>query len=201
VNCVYPDHNEYISSLFDNDLLKKEEIKKQMVDFYPSVWNKIYKKELFNNGVKFKKNVWFEDVEFLYKLFPYIGSIGVIKKTLINYIQRDGSITKTIDKRLYNYIDNWNGIIEFYKEKNFYNEYFSEIEYCYCRYLLATFIKNATGFEKKDFDYAVKIAIKNVKEKFPNYKKNKYLNKTKKGLYIKYFNTFFANILYLIKNR
>jgi len=171
-------------------------IKQMYIDMYPCVWNKIYKKKLFNNDIKFKEGVWFEDVEFLYKIFPYIKSIGVIKKPLNQYVQHQGSITKTYDDRLYNYIDNWNGILEFYKERNLYKEYYKELEYSYVRYLYATFIKQATNFEKEEYDKAVNKAIENVKMNFPHYKKNKYFYKSKKGIYLVLFNKKIANILY-----
>ena len=202
INYVFDKHIKQVSSLVENDLYDKKNIKKQMINIYPAVWNKIYKKELFEKGIKFKTGIWYEDVEFLYKLFPYINSIGVVKRALINYVQRDGAITRTFDKRLYNYIDNWNGIIDFYKENGFFEEYYSEIEYCYVRYLFATFVKGATNFPKKDFNEAVSKTFENVKEKFPNYKKNKYLSKvSSKNLYLKHFNKGFANLIYLIKRQ
>ena len=46
---------------------------------------------------------------------------------------------------------------------------------------------------------AVDFAIKNVKEKFPKYKKNKYFYKSPKGIYLVLFNKFIARILYKIK--
>lgn len=196
VNYVYEKNSKQVSSLIENDITSKQEIKEHMINIYPAVWNKIFKKELFDKGIRFKKSVWYEDVEFLYRLFPYINSIGTVKKSLINYVQRDGAITRTFDKRLYNYIDNWNGIIEFYKKNNFYEEYYNEIEYCYVRYLFATFIKGAKNFPKKEYKQAVDIAVNNVNEHFPNYKQNKYLKKSLKGLYLKHFNKFIAKILY-----
>lgn len=201
INYISDNESKCVSSLVETDLMNKNEIKKQMINIYPAAWNKIYKRELFDSGVLFKKNVWYEDVEFLYRLFPYINTIGAVKKPLINYVQREGAITKTFDKRLYNYINNWNGIIDFYKEKGFYDEYKDEIEYCYCRYLLATFLKQATNFSKSDYNMAVNEALNNIKSNFPNYKKNKYLNKTIKGIYIKFFNKFFAKILYIKNNK
>lgn len=188
---------KYISSEVNFDIYNKKEIKKQMINIYPVAWNKIYKKTLFNEKTKFKKGVWYEDVEFLYRLFPYVKSIGTVKEPLINYVDREGAITKTFDERLYNYIDNWNGIIEFYRKNNFYDEYKEELEYCYVRYLLATFIKNAAKFDRKNYNIAVEKALKNVKDNFPNYKKNKYLNSSLKGKYFKYFNHFVSNIVYL----
>ena len=124
---IYDDREVDAFSNINNDLLTKEEVKTCFLNIYPSVWNKIYKKELIkDNNILFKKGVWFEDVEFTYRLLPYINSIGVVKEKFYNYVQRDGAITRTFDERMYHYIDNLNGVVEFYKNNNFYNEYEKE---------------------------------------------------------------------------
>ena len=163
---------------------------------YPCVWNKIYKKSLFQKDIRFKKGVWYEDVDFLYKIFPYVKTIGVIKEPLNQYVQRPGSITKSIDKRLYNYVTNFNDLIVFYQERELYEKYHLELEYCYVRYLYATFIKQATNFDREEYQNAVDTAIKNVKEHFPKYYKNKYFYTNIKGIYLLMFNKLLANIIY-----
>lgn len=199
IRYVYENVSKEVSSQVDEDINDLDKIKAQMVNIYPAAWNKIYKKKLFENGVLFKKGVWYEDVEFLYRLFPYIKSIGTIKKTFVNYVQRDGAITRTFDERVYNYIDNFNGIVEFYKAKSFYDEYYSELEYSYVRYLYMTFIKTACNFDKKEYKKACKLAKKNVLEKFPNYKQNKYI-KGLSGFYLKHFNAITQKIVYTVYN-
>ena len=183
-------------SNINKDILTKEEIKKSMINIYPSAWNKLFNKRLFKNKVLFKEKVWFEDVEFLYRLYPYINSIGTVEDYLYNYVQRKGAITSTFDERLFHYIDNFNGIVKFYKEKKFFDEYEKELEYCYVRYLYATFIKQASNFkDKKMYKKAVEEAIKNVKKYFPNYRKNKYFYKSLKGIYLLLFNKFISKII------
>ena len=189
-------------SNINKDILTKEEIKKSMINIYPSAWNKLFNKRLFKNKVLFKEKVWFEDVEFLYRLYPYINSIGTVEDYLYNYVQRKGAITSTFDERLFHYIDNFNGIVKFYKEKKFFDEYEKELEYCYVRYLYATFIKQASNFkDKKMYKKAVEEAIKNVKKYFPNYRKNKYFYKSLKGLYLLIFNKFISNLLYCVRRK
>lgn len=198
LNYVYEDERIMkVSSKIEQDTT---DIKKTYINMYPCVWNKIYKKSLFKNNIEFKKGVWFEDVDFLYKIFPYVKTIGVVKEPLNQYVQRSGSITKTFDKRLYNYIDNFNGLVDFYKERNLYQEYQKELEYCYVRYLYATFVNQATNFNKEEYDKAVKKAIENVKSHFPKYRQNKYFYTSLKGIYLVLFSKTIANILYKIKN-
>lgn len=198
INCVYTNKTDIISSLIKDDIITEKDARKQMTNIYPAAWNKIYKRDLFKYGVNFKKGVWYEDVEFLYKLYPYIKKIGVVSEPLINYVQRDGAITRTFDKRLYHYIDNWDGIIEYYKKNDFYDKYKNELEYCYVRYIYATFIKGACNFPKNEFNNAVNIAINRVNSTFPNYKKNPYLKGGLKNLYLKYFTPLSANAIYLL---
>ena len=53
-----------------NDILTVNDKKKFMINMFPVIWNKIYKREKVGK-VKFKAGVWAEDVEYLYKIMPY----------------------------------------------------------------------------------------------------------------------------------
>ena len=200
LNYVFEDSNE-VKRAYSNIPEDTTDIKQAMINIYPAAWNKIFKKKLFNYKVRFKKGVWFEDVEFIYRLLPYVKSIGVVHEPFNQYLQREGSITKSADNRIYNYINNWNGIVDFYKEHNFYNKYYQELEYSYVRYLLATFIKQATIFPQEEYNIAVNKAITNVKEKFPKYRKNKYFYKSFKGIYLIMFNKLIAKLIYIYYNQ
>ena len=127
---------------------------------------------------------------------PLIKSIGVIHEPFNQYLQRKGSITSSIDKRIYNYIDNWNGIIEYYKTNNLYEKYYNELEYCYVRYLYATFVKQASKYNYEEYMEAVNKAIYNVHKYFPKYRKNKYFYRSPKGIYLLLFNKNIAKIIY-----
>ncbi|MBQ2946740.1 MAG: O-antigen ligase family protein [Bacilli bacterium] len=204
VKYVYENENKTFlcNSKIYSDLFEEKEIKKLMLDIYPAVWNKIYKREKFQK-FKFKKNAWFEDVEYLYRIFPYISSMGTIDKALINYKQREGAITKTFDERLLHQISNWNGIVEYYKKNNLLEKYEKEIEYCYVRYLYATLVSHSLNYNNYDFFKKVLDECdKNVKENFPNYRKNKYLyTNGLKGLYLLFYNKKIIKKLYKYKHK
>jgi len=70
------DNIDIVSSGYSSDIENKDEIKKTMIVQYPAVWNKIYKTELVKNHT-FSKGVWYEDMEFVLKLYPHIKSIVV----------------------------------------------------------------------------------------------------------------------------
>ena len=201
LNYVYESKTKMVSAGLDKDLENEDEVKKNIVFLYPAVWNKLYKKEILDS-LKFKEGIWYEDVEFNFRVYPRVKSIGYVDKPLIQYVQRESSISKTIDKRLFNYIDNFNGLIRYYQDNNLYNKYYFELEYSYVRYLYATFIKQLSYTNDKElFKEGVKEAIKNVQEHFPNYKKNIYLKKFDlKNIYLKTFNKKTASLLNF-KNR
>lgn len=199
---VYDNYEKNANSNIQKDITNKEEIKKIYENIYPAAWNKIYHKKLFNNKkIRFKKGVWYEDVEFTYKLLPFIKTIGVVKENFVYYIQRENSISKTYDKRLYDQINNWNALIDYYKENNLYNEYKKELEYAYIRYICGSFIKQCANYpDKKEYQEAVKIALENRNKNFPQYKKNKLFYKNGlKGLYLLFFNKLIANIYFMLK--
>lgn len=198
LNYVYP---QKIVRAYSNISYDTSDIKKTMLNIYPAAWNKIFKKDLFKNNIRFKKGVWFEDVEFIYRMLPYIKNIGVIDEAFCQYVQRSGSITNTINRKLYDYIDNFNGIIDFYKDNNLFLEYRNELEYCYVRYIYATFVKQAAKYNKDDYLEAVDKAIENVKIHFPNYRKNKYFYKNLKGIYLVLFNKTLSKLIYKVYNR
>jgi len=196
-NAVYPDMTVHISCGINTDTT---DIKSNMNNLYAVIWNKIYKKEIFDK-IKFREGIWFEDVEFLYRLYPNIKSIGVIKQPFCNYLQREGSITYTYNKKIYDIINNFETVFEYYKENGIFERYYDELEYAYVRYSFATFIKRmAKTKDKKAFNQGVEYAITKVAEMFPNYKKNKYLTGLK-GTYLRNFNKAFAEVVYWREKR
>ena len=92
-------------------------------------------------------------------------------------------------------------LIKFYEERNIYNTYKKELEYCYVRYLYATFIRQATHFDEDEFNKAVKVAIENVKEHFPKYRKNKYFYRGIKGIYLVLFNKTISKLVYKMEHK
>jgi glycosyltransferase involved in cell wall biosynthesis len=59
-----------------------------------STWNKLYKKEIFND-LKFPKGRIYEDAAIMYRVFDVANYIAYINYPLYNYNYREGSITKS----------------------------------------------------------------------------------------------------------
>ena len=130
---------------------------------------------------------------------PLINKIGVIEGSYYNYYQREGSITYTYNKKLYDLIDNLEGLIKYYKDNRYYDEYYEELEYTCVRYSYATFIKRLAKMkDKNEFNKGVDYAMEFINERFPKYKSNKYLV-GKKGIYLKHFNKLLANVIFYVE--
>lgn len=200
IKIVYPTNNIVVSSGFEEDIECLLQHKEQFVQSYAVIWNKIYKKSIIVDNVRFERDVWYEDVEFLYKIFPFINKIGVVKEPLYNYLQRPGSITYTYNAKLYDIINNWDRIISFYKDHNLYKDFEQELEYSFVRYAYATFVKRLS--KVRDYNKFMKgtdFAIEKVNKYFPNYRKNKYLSSNLKGFYLKHFNRNLSRIVFLFE--
>ena len=163
---------------------KKEIIEKCRV----VAWNKIIKREILEKTkIKFPVGLRYEDMEFFYKLVPYINKVSFIKKCFVHYVQRENSIANTQNvrtKEIFIILDN---IISYYKEKGLYDEYRDELEYIYVKFLLCSSLKRISKIaEKKERKQAQKETWDNINKKFPNWRKNSILKKKNlKNLYIK----------------
>lgn len=203
VDLIYPDKTVTIKSGITENIqsLNKNDRNAYFTDMYCMACNKIYKREIFDDdNMLFVPKTWFEDVLFLHKLIPNLNSVGYIDYSGYKYYQRENSITYTYSDKLIDINNVMENILEYYKQNKFYNEYEAELEYMYVRYMFATYIKRlAKSKNKRKFDEGVEFAKKKVNERFPNYKENIYLQKGKKAFYIKHFNKFFANIIYILE--
>lgn len=163
--------------------------KKEMIEKCRVVaWNKIIKREILEKTkIKFPVGLRYEDMEFFYKLVPYINKVSFIKKCFVHYVQRENSIANTQNvrtKEIFIILDN---VISYYKEKGLYDEYRDELEYIYVKFLLCSSLKRISKIaEKKERKQAQKETWDNINKKFPNWRKNPIIKKKNfKNLYIK----------------
>ena len=199
---TYPDGKmgQIVKNGLQHDYFSQESLKKVFHQIYPVAWNKLYRKTLFQGELFFKEKVWYEDVELLFRMFPYIEKVGIVPQAYYYYLQREGQITQTFDKRIYHYIDNWNGMLEFYKKNHLYDQYYLELDYNYTRYLFATFLKTCCKFDYANYKVALKRALREVKIHFPKRYRNPYFYHTGiKGIYLLCFHSILGKILYYFK--
>ena len=184
----YPDHKKEDIGYRYKD--KKEMFAKARV----VAWNKLIKREtIVENKLEFPVGLYYEDVEFFYKLLPYIKKFNFVEEPLIYYVQRESSIVNKQDhrtKQIFKVLDN---VINYYKEKNIYEEYKEEIEYTYTRLLLCSSLKRMLKIKDKvTKELLINETWQNLNTKFPNWKKNRILknNNTVNGIYMKSMNNF-----------
>ena len=157
-------------------------------------WNKLYRRELIENlQIEFPKGLQYEDVEFFYKLVPYIEKVSFVKEPLIYYIQRKESLSNFQNEKTRDIFTVLENVILFYKSKNLYEKYKEELEYTYTRLLLCSSFKRITKIKKE----STRIELLNetwvkLNTMFPNWKENQILNTNlnSKKRYMKSVNRF-----------
>ena len=171
--------------------------KKEMLSFVRVVaWNKLIKRQLItDNNLEFPKGLRYEDVEFTYKLIPFVNKFAYVDKPFIHYVQREGYIANVQNERtaeIFTVLDN---VIEFYKKNNIYEEYRDELEYNYARYLLCSSLKRMCKIKDKTIRKKLLTeSWERLNLNFPNWKenvilktvnigKNKYMRTVNKSTY------------------
>ena len=156
-------------------------------------WNKLIKREIIiKNNLCFPKGLRYEDVEFTYKLIPYLTKVSYIDKPFVHYVQRDNSIINNQNAKnaeIFTILDN---VIKYYEEKNIYEEYKDEIEYTYARYVLCrSFTRMCKIKDKEVRKKLLEEVWNNLNTKFPKWKENRFLGeKSTKNLYMRTINRF-----------
>ena len=180
--------------------------KKEMLEKIRVVaWNKLIKREILQEtNILFPKGYRYEDVEFTYKLIPYLDKVSFAKEPFIHYIQRPNSISNSQNERNKEIFDVLEHVLDYYKEKGIFDEYKEQLEYIYTRYLLcSSFLRIVKIKDKNIRKKLLEMTWDKLNEKFPNWKKNRILseNRTLKKLYMKSINKFTYNIYIAILGR
>lgn len=155
--------------------------KEALIKIRVVAWNKLIKREILEKTkIKFPKGYRYEDVEFTYKLLPNLNKISFLKKPCIHYIQREGSISNSQNERTKEIFDVLDHVIEYYKEKDIYEKYKTQLEYIYIRYAFCSSLLRMVKIkDKKVRNEILEFTWKKVNKKFPNWKKNEILKKSK----------------------
>ena len=169
--------------------------KKEMLEKIRVVaWNKLIRREILEkNKIIFPKGYRYEDVEFTYKLIPYLEKVSFLKKPCIHYMQREGSISNNQNERNKEIFDVLEHVIEYYKENNLYDKYKEELEYVYVRYAFCSSLLRIVKIKNENIQRnLLDLTWEKVSKTFPNWKKNPILKSKKdlKSIYLKTINKF-----------
>lgn len=172
---------------------KKDALEKARV----VAWNKLIKREIIEKQkIEFPYGLRYEDVEFFYKLLPYLNNISFVKKYFIHYVQRDNSIVNTQNSKTKDIFKVLNNVLEFYKNEGYYEDFKEQLEYTFTRILLCSSLKRMCKIGNKDERKKALDETWNIlNTKFPNWKKNKLLKKKSlKNLYMRSMSRFTFNV-------
>jgi len=139
-------------------------------------WNKLYRASWFQKkGLSYPKGLWYEDLPVTTRIFAGSEKIAYLPECLIDYRQRAGSImASTSDPRLSHIFDSLALVRRGFQEDGLYEAFHDELEYLHIEHLrlygMFRFIRSdrtRTYYEESE---------KVMKEYFPNWKANPYLN-------------------------
>ena len=162
-----------------------------MVKGRVEAWNKLIRREIIEeHNIQYPEGLIYEDMEFFFKLIPYLNKVSYIDEDFIHYVQRNNSIANTQNEKTKDIFIILENIINYYKEKNIYENFKTELEYNYVKVLLCSSLKRMCKInDKKRRKELLNKTWNNINYKFPNWKENKILkNKSLKNLYIKSVN-------------
>lgn len=161
-------------------------------------WNKLIRRKIIiEHNIRFSKGLYYEDIDFFYKLLPYLNSYSYYPVPFVHYIQRDSSISNVQTEKTADIFQILENVENYYIEQNLYEKYFSLIEYSFARYLLCSSFFRMTKI--KDNALFLKLTNRNwqyLHSKYPNWRKNYHLkeNSDMKSIYMKTVNKFTYNI-------
>lgn len=182
----YPDHEK-------KDIGKMYQGKKEMLEkVRVMACNKLIKREILEKtNIRFSKGLRYEDVEFTYKLVPYLEKVSLLQESCFHYVQRENSISNLQNERTREIFQVLDNVLQYYQQEGFYAEYETELEYIYARYAFcSSFLRMVKIQDKKLRKKLLKETWEKVKEKFPNWKKNNILRSQKslKNFYMRTLN-------------
>lgn len=156
---------------------------------------RLFKKSLFDN-IKFKVQIYYEDLDLCPKMVLYTKKISFVNESLYFYLMRDSSIMH--QKKFNNHLNDIYSVLD----SNYnllYQEYPEEIEYMYIIHLLRT--ASLRFLDYKEGKAHLKEINKIMKERFPHWSRNKYFKLSNKKIklicYLVYYRLYL--LLKLIK--
>lgn len=139
-------------------------------------WNRIIKTEIIkNNDIKFPNGLIYEDLEFYFKILPYIENISYINKYFVHYTQRENSISNTQSVKNEDIFQILKNIIEFYKTIGLYKKYEKELKLMSKRILLGSSMKRILKIS--DYKTKFNLILKTMNFLFGSKKENICKNK------------------------
>ena len=163
--------------------------KKEMLVYGRVVaWNKLIKRDVITE--LFPKGLYFEDIEFFYKLILNIKNFAFVEEPLVYYVQRNNSQSKEQTYKTAQVFNVFDNVFDYYRKNKVYDKFRRELEYSYTRILLCSSLKRMCKI--KDDVARNRLCYEtwtNLNTKFPDWKKNNLLKiNNAKNLYMRTIN-------------
>ena len=160
-NKINFDKEEYYNKIFTKEESLKDIISNGVLTNF--LWNKLFKKELFNN-IKFPKNMIYEDMYVMPKIIEKTTKIVYTNQILYGYFQRENSYVNSFDEdknknyflvinNVYNDLKKYNFLDKELKNYKVFSIYSAFLQAAKSNALYSDFMKEKQKEYKKEFKY------------------------------------------------
>lgn len=138
-------------------------------------WNKMYRRELFNElKCRYPEGLWYEDIPVTLYYSANSKKISYLNELGFHYLQRNSSIMgSSYSEKMKDIFTEFENVYKKFKEKDLLIEYNDELEYLFVEHFL---VYGAFRFLRTEhYKELMNESFEFVKRYFPNYINNKYL--------------------------
>ena len=193
--------NEYCADLVTCDFYwcfetnkKRQSLPKEVTELsmfqsgWAAPWNKLYRRSvLVEHDINFTEGLTYEDTAFYLKCIPYCKIIKHINKPYVFWRQhKTSTMGKSQDDRIPQIFPVLLDAVEYYKKNGIYQEYKSRLEYFCIKLLWGSSMYRICQVKNpaKRRQY-IALTWQWLNANFPGWKKNQYLGKSARAVYIK----------------
>ena len=169
----YPSHSYVLKA----DLEYTEDPVKAYIITYPNAPARLIKTALLKRH-SFRLGIWYEDLDLMPTLAVYTSKIGFVHQAFYHYLQREESIMNRTDfhPKYEDIFVTLQDVSNVFEENQLYERYYAELEYLYITHLQRSAILRFVGLNGATD--CLERVHQVMKERFPNWLKNKYLKKS-----------------------
>lgn len=159
-----------------NDFVLREH-KEEMAGLSPFPWDKLIKRELFQQTGGFPEGIRFEDLPVAHMLAVSAERIGVIRECFYHYRVQAGFLN-TLTEHTLDIVTGLKILVDFLRERNLYEEYRQEAEYICVRHCCYRFINLRRFTEKGRLQLQLRLVdsvYEFLEKEFPDWRENPYV--------------------------
>ena len=161
-----------ISNFDDTNIEKSPNL---LFDINSSPWNKIYRTELLRKyNIFVPENVKYEDVLFVLKVLSVARQVGKVEEALVDYLIRDGSETKVMNKRVFDIFIIFSELKQYFEDHGMFGVLKECFEWFCINRVTVYSIQQRYQKDWKDAKLFIERGYSYLEEFFPDWRKNKY---------------------------